>query len=158
LPSNWPKVSLGYRIRHRDVTLETKEMNRRLIELAEDPKRRFWRLDYDALSEPERTFRAIWELEAEVNNGGFRQFFLNDSGGLVLHAVNALRRVEAHAMADIVQRAVYAVGSNTAWSDNLTRQAKLRKLSNEVEEELNKLSEEFFSYPDNLTTLLYRYV
>src|SRR5689334_24380735 len=45
-------------------------MNRRLIRLAESPDIRFWRVDYDQLSAPERVFGAIWELESEVNNGG----------------------------------------------------------------------------------------
>jgi len=37
----------------------------------------------------ERTFAAIWSLEAEVNNGGFAQYMFNDAGD---HAVTAERR------------------------------------------------------------------
>jgi hypothetical protein len=57
----------GYR-----MTIDNREMNRRLIRLSENPTSRFWRLDYKDLSIPERVFLVIWELESEVNNGGER--------------------------------------------------------------------------------------
>jgi hypothetical protein len=54
------------------MTIDTREMNRRLIQLCANPTSRFWRLDYKDLSIPERVFLVIWELESEVNNGGER--------------------------------------------------------------------------------------
>ena len=53
------------------MTIDNREMNRRLIKLSESPTARFWRIDYDKLSTPEQIFLLIWELESEVNNGGF---------------------------------------------------------------------------------------
>ena len=35
------------------------------------------KFSWSELSEPERAFVAVWELEAEVNNGGFSQYFFN---------------------------------------------------------------------------------
>ena len=65
------------------------EMNRRLIALSENPNVRFWRIDPAELSRSERTFLAIWELESQVNNGGFFQFFSNTSGAVVPYVVDA---------------------------------------------------------------------
>ena len=91
------------------MTTDTKEIKQRLIRLAESPKARFWRLEYGALSVPERIFRAVWELEAQVNNGGFHQYFWNSSGSLVPDVVNALRAIGAAQMASVVERAIDAL-------------------------------------------------
>src|SRR5215472_12379335 len=77
------------------MTIDHREMNRRLIKLSESPTSRFWRLDYKDLSAPERVFLVIWELESEVNNGGFQQYFHNSSGALAPHAVDALKTLGA---------------------------------------------------------------
>jgi hypothetical protein len=53
-----------------------------LVERAEGIR---WRLDdvgFDALSVPEKHFVAIWDLEVDVNNGGFHQYALNSSDRL----------------------------------------------------------------------------
>lgn len=60
------------------------QMNQRLLRLAESPNSRFWRVNYEALSRAEQIFLMIWELEAEVNNGGFHQYFSNSSGFTLL--------------------------------------------------------------------------
>ncbi|MGD0401109.1 MAG: DMP19 family protein [Syntrophobacteraceae bacterium] len=137
---------------------DTREMNRRLIRLAEGSEVRFWRVNYDALSVPERFFRAIWELEAEVNNGGFHQYFSNSSGRLVPDVIDALHAIGAIQMANIVGRAIEAVGPDVSWSDDTARQARMDDLSPEIVEALNDLGQAFYAYPDNLTALLYRYV
>jgi Domain of unknown function (DUF4375) len=90
------------------MTIDNREMNRRLIKLSESSTGRFWRIDYDKLSTPEQVFLLIWELESEVNNDGFHQYFHNSSGALV---VSALKTVGAEAIADIAQRALNAVGN-----------------------------------------------
>lgn len=54
------------------MAIDDREMIKRLIHLNES-KGEFWASDYDGLSEPKRVFRIVWELEAEVNNGGFHR-------------------------------------------------------------------------------------
>ena len=58
---------------------DERELERRLIKLAESREVRFWRVPYDQLTYPERVFGLIWELESEVNNGGFEQYFSNST-------------------------------------------------------------------------------
>jgi Domain of unknown function (DUF4375) len=139
------------------MTIDVDEMNRRLVKLAESPNSRFWRIDYGALSPPERVFRAVWELEAEINNGGLHQYFWNSSGSLVPDAADALRTIGATTMSEIVEQAVAAVGHDIVWSDDSVRRATLAALTPEVVAMLNELTQTLLAYPDNLTTLLYNY-
>jgi hypothetical protein len=140
------------------MTIETAEMNRRLVALARSPEVRFWRFDYDGLSLPERTFRTIWELEAEVNNGGFYQYFHNTSGRLAPEVVDALRVVGAAAMAAIVGAAIQTVGGDIAWGSDKERQAALETAGPALRAQLQLFDQRFYKYPDNLIALLYQYV
>jgi hypothetical protein len=140
------------------MTIDRNEMNHHLIRLSESPNIRFWRLDYDQLSFPERVFGLIWELESEVNNGGFHQYFLNSRGALAPYVVDALTAVGAVATASIVQQALALVGPDVFWSDDAARKAHISELSSRAKEKLHDLDQAFYAYPDDLTTLLYRYV
>ena len=43
------------------MTTDSREMNRRLIRILQDRTAGFWALDNEALPEPKRVFRTIWE-------------------------------------------------------------------------------------------------
>ena len=47
----------------------------------------------------------IWALEAEVNNGGYNQFYFNSSGQFYKHLPDALKLVGATKFADLIIRA-----------------------------------------------------
>jgi len=47
----------------------------------------------------------IWALEAEVNNGGYNQFYFNSSGQFYKHLPDALKLVGANKFADLTIRA-----------------------------------------------------
>lgn len=47
----------------------------------------------------------IWMLEAEVNNGGYNQFYFNPSGQFYNHLPEALELVGANKFADLTKRA-----------------------------------------------------
>jgi uncharacterized protein DUF4375 len=140
------------------MAIDVAEMNRRLLMLAESPTARFWRVEFDALSVPESVFRAVWELEAEVNNGGFHQYFFNSSGKLARFALSALRAVGASQTAGILELAISVIGTDVQWSNDAARQERLVALPDEAVEELDDLDHAFFGDPDNLTALLYNYV
>jgi hypothetical protein len=141
------------------MTIDSREMNRRLIRLSESSATQFWRLDYSDLSAPERVFLVIWELESEVNNGGFHQCFYNSSGALAPHVVSALKTIDAPATADIVQRALNAMANTiTSWSDDAHRQSGMNQLSSEIRQILEDLDQEYYACPEDLTPLLYKYV
>ncbi len=139
------------------MAIDRQDTNRRRIKLAEGPNIRFWRIDYDQLSFAERVFGLIWELESEVNNGGFHQYFWNSTGALAPYVVNALHAVGAVRTAALVQAALAEVG-DVPWSDDDARKAAITSLSPPVREKLNEFDQAFYANPDDLTELLYRYV
>ncbi|UXE68991.1 MAG: DMP19 family protein [Chryseotalea sp. WA131a] len=47
----------------------------------------------------------IWLLEAEVNNGGYNQFYFNSSGQFYKYLPDALRLIGANKFADLTERA-----------------------------------------------------
>ena len=119
------------------------DKNSYLIDLSESDDTDFGRVDFSEQSHEQRVFSAIWGLESQVNSGGFIQFFNNEEPDLVAFAPAALRLIGAVNCAEIVGSAV-AVAQN--------RDAP------EVADHLERLEEQFYTYPDNLTDLLFSYV
>jgi len=141
------------------MAIDGREMNRRLINLSESATSRFWRLDYRDLSPPERNFLLVWELESEVNNGGFHQYFHNSSGALAPDVVGALKAIGAEATAELAQRALHVVGDAIAsWSDDAARQRSVKSLSPQARQFLDELDQQYYACPEDLTPLLYNYV
>jgi len=55
---------------------------------------------------PQKVFSAIWEVESEVNNGGFSQYFSNHSAESASFIVQALETIGAPRTANICNRAI----------------------------------------------------
>jgi hypothetical protein len=127
----------------------------RLFAIAEDigPK------PMASLSPAQQTFKMVWELEAEVNNGGFDQYFLNSSGRNAPRVEAALRAIGASQCADIAARALEIVSvTDLDWSDDARRQAHLADMAASAEDALTVLDEKFYDYPDALGELLMKFV
>lgn len=108
------------------------------------------------LSKQERVILAVWQLEAEVNNGGFDQYFRNSAGEHAPCAIEALEEIGAPNCAAIVRRAVRLVlGEVGDWQK--ARGAFLAA-SPDVEGTLEALDQEFYLYPEDLGTLLSEYL
>ena len=70
--------------------------NHILILLSSSEQTSFDKEDFASQSLPQKVFSAIWEVESEVNNGGFAQYFLNSSAESASFVVEALETVGAH--------------------------------------------------------------
>jgi Domain of unknown function (DUF4375) len=134
------------------------DANEWLIVLSESAQARFWDVPVEELTPPERVFVAIWSLDADVNNGGFDQYYLNSSGDHARSAPGALRTIGADRTARIVERANAAFGPDGPPADRAARLEALPALDDEVQEQWDELDVEFYAYPDDLTQLLYAYV
>jgi len=132
------------------------DKNKILITLSE--RGRFWKVPFENLSEAEQIFRAIWDLESEVNNGGFYQYYYNNSGDTACHVVAALEEIGAEAAAGIVAKANAAFYPVSPSIEQDVRREQLEVIESKYEDLWDSLDEEFFSYPDDLTGLLYDYV
>jgi len=134
------------------------DKNSILIGLSESDKTKFGKESFVSQSRPQKVFSAVWAVESEVNNGGFSQYFLNNSAESAPFVVEALNTIGAPKTADICRRATAA-----AFPSGLPRtveaiQAAAADFSDEALEKLEPLDQEFFSYPHNLTDLLFAYV
>lgn len=86
----------------------------------------------------------IWTLEAEVNNGGYNQFYFNSSGQFYKHLPNALKLVGANKFASLTKRA-----NETFEKENLKiiqhQDGTLEGFSKSYEDNpLNKFDDEFY--------------
>jgi hypothetical protein len=111
-----------------------------------------------ALSPPERVFLYVWNLEAEVNNGGFEQFYLNSAGDNALETPGALREIGAPNAAAIADEANAVFGPSGPATDRDVRSKALEQLGDVASDALNELDARFYQYPDNLEELLQEYV
>jgi len=131
--------------------------NQILIRLSESENTQFGKVEFARQSVPQKVFSAIWELESEVNNGGFSQYFVNSSAETAPFVVDALRAVGALDTANICERAIAA-----AFPDGLPNFDTIRSAAVDFPEELlgklEELNQQFFSYPNDLTDLLFTYV
>lgn len=113
------------------------------------------RLGYENLRPKEKVFFCIWALEAEVNNGGFDQYYFNSAGDHAKDAANALQLIGANHAASLVTRANDLFGKTGPDSDQTKRQDQLEALP---EAQMEKLTEEFLEYRDDLQNLLINYI
>ncbi len=112
---------------------------------------------WDALSDRDRILIAVWELEADVNKGGFGQYFFNSAGDLAWYVPRALRRIGASSAAEIVERANAKFGVDGPPRDQDQRQAVMKQISPDGDL-WDDLDSEFLAYPDDIGLALSKYV
>jgi hypothetical protein len=97
--------------------------------------------------------RLIGNLEAEVNNGGFDQFFYNSAGDDTAETIRALQSIKADTTAEIVKRAAAKFPDGMPPKERSQRQDLLFQVSPESDA-FDELDGEFYGYPDDLADLL----
>ncbi len=129
-------------------------MTKNDILIALSQRGRFWTLNFEDLTHAEQVFRAIWELEGDVNNGGFSQYYFNNSADSAYFAPDALEEIGASAMAALVRDANSLFPGGMVPRERGARQALLEPL----EAQFDALDQAFWEYPENLAELLFDYV
>jgi hypothetical protein len=132
--------------------------NQILINLSESEITKVGKEEFSRQSAPQRVFSAIWEVEAEVNNGGFSQYFCNDSAESASFVVEALETIGALQTAHICRRAIIVAFPQGLPSTVEAIRSAADALSRGTLDELETLDQEFMAYPHNLTDLLFAYV
>jgi len=110
------------------------------------------------LNPSQRTFLFVENLEREINNGGFNQFYFNSSGDFSQETQNALFEIGANKTAEIIKRANSEFKNGIVPKNRNERQNQLEVIEEKAEENWNKCDSEFYKYPDNLTELLLAFV
>ena len=115
--------------------------------------------DADTLNEEERIFYITQICEQEVNNGGFSQFFYNNSGRFSNELVQAFTSIGAVKTAKLCERALATLGEALP-TDDARRQSILEaKLSNhKTKAVLEACDEAFYEYNEDLAALNQAYI
>lgn len=101
----------------------------------------------------------VWWLEAEVNNGGFNQYFYNSSGQFAEEAYEACEGIGAHKTASIVQEAIKILFNEMDLYRKTKEAGTLEAFMESYNEtELGRCDEEFYKYQDNLNGLIVTYI
>lgn len=119
--------------------------------------------DEDAdISEGELTVLAVEAMEREVNNGGFAQFFQNDSWRFTPYLPAALSRIGATKTQALVDHAIDVLGigrltKSTDISDYYARiQTAVEK--DEITDSLDALDTKYYELGEDIAGLLFQYV
>ena len=112
-----------------------------------------WGQNLRNLNKEQKIFYFNQELECEVNNGGFAQYFLNSSGNYAHDTVKSLESIGANHTANILQLAINEFPDKTVPSNREIRQKVLMDMPQKANEIWNNLDENFFQYKDDLNSL-----
>lgn len=99
------------------------------------------------LTEPEQVFLRVWNLEAEVNNGGFEQYFENSAGDYAVGTPAALRSVDAPEMAALAEQAMQPFGPSGPPADRDARSRAIQALPASARELWDQLDDRFYKLP-----------
>jgi hypothetical protein len=106
-----------------------------------------------AMTEPERNVALVNELQGEVFNGGFHQYFSNSSGDCASRLLAASRTLDA-GLAKIVERALAPFPGSMPSEDRATRNKQMASVPNEYEA-WSALDDEFYKLPLDLAVTRY---
>jgi len=114
--------------------------------------------DFSKLSDHQKLFYLNQNLEREINNGGFNQYFCNSSGDNAHETILSLKAIGADKTADILQKAIDQFPDNTVPKDRDKRTEIVEQIEEAADEVWNDLDQKFYEYEDDLNTLNIEYI
>jgi hypothetical protein len=139
------------------MAFESDPIARKLNDFIVSEEAWWWLVDFNELMPAEQALIGVWELEQEVYNGGFMQYFYN-SGEHVPAMREILQRIGASHAASIFERAAAVVEPGMSWAELFSRASTLDASSEENKTKLYDLDREFSKHLDDLNLLLFRYL
>ncbi len=110
------------------------------------------------LSEAEKNIVVIEELEREVNNGGFNQFFLNSSGDYCKEICIALESIKSKTFLNIFQRAISMFPNSEVPADREARLELMEQIEGRANPVWNELDKEFYKYSEDIYSLMIDFI
>ncbi len=114
--------------------------------------------DISVLTEGEKVVLFIENLEREVNNGGFDQFFFNSSGNYAHETLKALEQIGSIEIKTLLSKAMAVWPNNNVPKEQITRREQQLQLSESAQEKWNTLDEEFYHSQEYIAQLLINYI
>lgn len=112
-----------------------------------------------ALTPGERMLYVTWQVEAEVNNGGFEQYFDNSRGLFAKEAILTFKLIGAKKHAVLMRRAIAAyVRENPKQKRIKVDKAVKGYLKKYKDADLGKVDDAFYGIKENLSELRIKYI
>jgi hypothetical protein len=120
----------------------------------------------EKLNSSQRILLIVENLEGEVNNGGFDQFYFNSSGDYANETVDALNKIGANKTAEIVKKANDEFPNGVVPKNREKRQDVLDSLREKSSENWNRLESVYYGHNkedgdiemENLPALLIEFI
>jgi len=112
----------------------------------------------DSLSLPEKNICYIEDLEREINNGGFDQFFYNSSGDNTEETISALREIGSVKFLGILEAASRQFPDAKVPKDRDERFRVMEQIRDKAAPVWDNLDTEFYKYEEDIYGLLMGYL
>lgn len=113
---------------------------------------------WEALTEAEKHICAVEELDGEVNNGGFAQYYFNSAGNHWREAFEGLAALGARSRHKIMAATIEKFGATPPDNSRKIRNKQLSKMVRKKEDPFNEQDSAWFHVEDELLDrLMFRY-
>lgn len=112
---------------------------------------------FAGLSQPQMHYYSVFIYNAEVNNGGHSQYFVNSSGDHWKSAIEGLKEIGATSRAKILCEAAALFGAAGPCVENAPRNRQLAAFTVQQEKLLDQLDSQYYSCDENVEALLAQY-
>src|SRR5258708_6570686 len=155
----WKNKNRIYKLENLDQLLSSNNLNKSIIEIDNFvSKTCSYGKEIDKLSEPQKQFWYNQNLEREVNNGGFYQYFINSSGNYAHETTLSLKGIGANKTANILQQAINQFPDKQVPKIRDKRIEVIKKIEEKTNKIWEELTREFLKYKDNLNVLNIEFV
>ncbi len=113
---------------------------------------------WKGLTDMQRHYLAVSMLEAEVDNGGFSQYFFNSFSDWCYDALAGLNAIGARRTVPLLEKAMSLFGPDGPHPDRFQRQQQLARMADSCEKEFDALEDEFYKDEDRRERSLMLYV
>jgi hypothetical protein len=110
-----------------------------------------------SLNKEQKIVAVIWNLEAEVYNGGFDQYYFNPAGDHAVFTEEALAAIGSTKVLGLLKEANAVFPENSPNSDREIRWKQMDQWDDLIEDKLDKLTDEFYKCEEDIDTLQYQF-
>ena len=114
--------------------------------------------DLSRLNAAQLNVYIIYEMEGEVNNGGFEQYLFNSSGNNANQLIPALETVGSEQMLEVARAAMVLWPESKIPEDIEVRREQIIALPEKITQELDRLDSTFYTLREPLYELVYDYI
>jgi hypothetical protein len=146
------KMDIDRLLESRDINQSIIELDNYITELCNYGE------NMEKLTDAQKIFYINQNLEREVNNGGFNQYFHNSSGDFAHETIDALKTIGAIKTASILQAAIDQFPNKIVPKERDKRINILEQIEGRSDSIWEDLDQQFFKYEEDLNQLNIEFV